>query len=405
MSNHKVPIWTKSFISISLTQFIVFVAFYALLTTLPNYVIRNLGGTEAQGGLVVTSMLVAAIIMRLFSGTLLEKMGKQKSLIWSTILFSLTMFLYIWVDGFIPLLIVRFIHGISFGFLTTATSAIAADLVPDERRGEGLGYFAMSMNIAIVIGPFLGLSLIQVASPQLLFIVLSFIMVGGVFLAFLVNVPNVAVQVNAIKRKFSIHDLLEFKAFPIAIIGSLVGIAYSSILSFISVYATEIDLAHVANYFFIVFAAVMIISRPSLGQLFDVKGPKYVIFPCVFIFAAGLVMLSFTNTAWMFLVSAVLIGLGSGSLLPSFQTMCIQAADKHRSGHATSTFFIFWDSGIALGSYLLGMIVAHYSFQALYMTAAATLIVVIGLFMIQQSWQGKKIKFERVPTESGNQVG
>ncbi|WP_226035559.1 MFS transporter [Aquibacillus saliphilus] len=390
MTKERRPIWTKSFINVSLTHFMVFVAFYTLLTTLPIYVINHLGGTEAEGGLLVTFMLLAAIIMRPFSGKILEKVGKKKGLIWSIVLFTVTMFFYIWIDDFIPLLILRFFHGLSFGVLTTATGTIAADIVPDERRGEGLGYFAMSMNIAVVIGPFIGLTLLQVVSFQMLFTLLSIIMIGGVICSLLVHVPQSSEKEIAIRgKKFSIHDLFELRAFPIAAISGLVGIAYSSVLSYISVYAGSIGLSAVASYFFVVFAVVMIASRPYLGQLFDLKGAKYVILPCLLIFAIGLVTLSFTDSTWMLLLSAGIIGLGCGSLLPSFQTMAIQSAPRHRSGHATATFFTFYDSGIAIGSYVLGLIIAFYSFQTLYIICATLLLVVFGLFILQQSFVKK----------------
>ncbi|WP_047982290.1 MFS transporter [Ornithinibacillus contaminans] len=391
MSDHHKKIWTKDFIYISLTQFILFLAFYTLLTTLPIYVIQELGGTEAQGGLVVTSMLIAAIIMRPFSGNLLEKIGKRKGLLWSTFLFTVTLFFYYGVHSFLGLIILRFIHGLSFGVLTTVTSAIAADVVPEERRGAGLGYFAMSMNIAMVVGPFIGLTLLQFVSFHVLFVITSLIMVIGLVSAFRVQLPAVIQETTkTVKRKLSIHDLVEIKAIPIAGISLFVGIAYSSILSYISVFAEAMDLTSVGSYFFVVFAVVMILTRPSLGQLFDVKGPTYVIVPCLLIFSVGLIMLSYTTSSWMFLLTAAVIGLGSGALLPSFQTMCIQAADKGRSGHATATFFIFWDTGIATGSYVLGMIVAMFNFHVLYISCACLLILVLGLFLTVQVKQDKK---------------
>jgi predicted MFS family arabinose efflux permease len=396
MSHQKGKIWTKDFINISLVQFIIFIGFYTLLTTLPIYVMKELGGTEAEGGLVVTVMLIAAIIMRPISGGLIEKVGKKRTLMWSTGLYTGTMFFYFMVDSFMGLMILRFLHGLSFGVLTTVASAIAADVVPNERKGAGLGYFAMATNIAMVVGPFLGLTLIQFISFKLLFILVSFIILISVVCAIQVKVPEIVFPSSKeTKKKFTINNLIEVKALPIAVISLFVGISYSSILSYVSVFAEANNLASVASYFFVVFAVVMILARPSLGQLFDVKGPKYVILPCLLIFSIGLVMLGFSSSPWMFLVAAGVIGLGSGSLLPSFQTMCIQAGGPGRSGHATATFYIFWDIGIATGSYVLGMIVARFNFQVLYISCAALLIIVLGLFSIQQSFQGRKRNVEQ----------
>ncbi|WP_047986003.1 MFS transporter [Ornithinibacillus californiensis] len=402
MSNQN-KIWTKDFINISLIQFIVFIGFYTLLTTLPIYVIEDLGGTEAQGGLVVTIMLIAAIIMRPISGGIIEKFGKKRTLLWSTGLFTGTMFFYFFIESFTGIMVLRFIHGLSFGVLTTVASAIAADVVPNARKGAGLGYFAMATNIAMVVGPFLGLTLIQFVSYKMLFMIISFVAVIGVLCSVQVKVPHVTSNpFSNVKKKFSIQSLIEVRALPIAFISLFVGIAYSSILSYVSVFANASGLAHVASYFFVVFAIVMILARPSFGQLFDVKGPKYVIIPCLLIFSIGLVMLSFSgDSAWLFLIAAGVIGLGSGSLLPSFQTMCIQAGGPGRSGHSTATFYIFWDIGIATGSYVLGMIVAMFNFQVLYIVCAVLLVFVVGMFIIQQSWHGKKTPVQQqIPAEN-----
>lgn len=374
-------IWTKSFISISLTQFLVFTVFYTLLTTLPIYVMKHLGGSQSDAGLVVTVMLIAAIIIRPFSAKMLDILGKKRGLVISIILFTLTTFIYFWIEQFIPLLVLRFIHGLSFGIISTATGAIAADVIPQSRRGAGMGYFAMAMNLAVVAGPFIGLSLLQFLSFQTLFLVLSVFMIIGVVCSTIVQVPAhlEAAKPDAGFFKLKLSDLIEVKALPVAAISGLVGFAYASILSFISVYAEALGLSSTASYFFLVFAVVMIAFRPSLGRAFDNHGPKYVLIPSLFVFAIGLATLSFTNTALMLLVAAGLIGLGYGTLLPGFQTMAIQTTHSTRSGHAISTFFIFYDIGIATGAFVWGLVVAGFGFKNMYLIGSVLVLVTLIL--------------------------
>lgn len=386
------PIWTKSFVGISMTQLMVFIIFYVLITTLPSYVINELGGTVADGGLIVTTMLISAVLIRTVSATLLEKIGKKRGLVISVIAFAVTTLFYIWVESFIPLLILRCIHGLTFGAVTTATGAIAADVVPANRRGEGIGYFALASNLAVVIGPFIGLTLLQFVSFQTLFIVLSIMMSVGVLFAVSVRVPPQEKPVLAVssERKLSIYDFVEQKALPVAFICSISAIAYSSIISFISLYSESIGLAEVASYFFLVYAATMLISRPFLGKRFDRRGPNSVIIPCLFIFVAGFILLSFTVNAWMLLLSAVLMGLGFGTIVPSFQTMAIQAAHPSRSGHATATFFTLFDTGIALGSFVCGLIVTSFGFQNMYIICSVIVLIVLALYMSFQAKQKKQ---------------
>lgn len=400
MSERKLEkIWTKSFVSISLTQFLVFTVFYALLTTLPIYVINQLGESQSKAGLVVTSMLVAAILIRPFSAKILEILGKKKGLVITVILFTLTNFFYSWMNAFIPLLILRFVHGMSFGIVSTATPAIAADIIPKTRKGAGMGYFAMAMNLAIVAGPFIGLTLLQFVSFNALFIVLNIFMLIGVIFSFNVQ-HREAPQMDARAKQsgLTLSDLIEVKALPVSMIGGLVGFAYATILSFVSVYAEELGLASSASYFFLVFALVMVASRPYLGRAFDEKGPKFVLVPSLIVFAGGLLLLGFTTSAIVLLLSAGLIGLGYGSLLPGFQTMAIETTDHHRSGHAISTFFIFYDIGIAAGAFVWGLISSSFGFGSMYLLSAVLVILTVVIFNMYLNRKEKRTRFKQSRT-------
>ncbi|WP_345241241.1 MFS transporter [Pontibacillus salipaludis] len=378
MTQTKLPIWTKSFLFISLGNFFLFLTFYALLTTLPIFVTDDLQGTEAQAGLIVTLFLLSAILVRPFSGKLLEDFGKKKMLLISLLLFMLTTFVYVAATSFYLLLALRFFHGIWFAIATTAAGAIAADIIPDSRRGEGLGYFAMSMNLAVVAGPFLALSLLNWISFSTLFIVLGALLAGA--LLFTSFVANPVMEAPSKKKKVTLYDLFELNVLPIALVGSLLAFTYSSVISYISIYTKSLGLLEAASFFFAVFAVAMLISRPFVGRIFDSRGPNIVIYPSLGLFALGLFTLSITTSSFMLLLSATLIGLGYGSLVPCFQTLAIQSADHHRSGHATATFFTLFDIGIATGSYVLGIVVSLVGYQPLYFIMGLFVFVVMYIY-------------------------
>lgn len=385
-------IWTKNFISLALTQLLLFTVFYSLLTTLPIYVIEDLGESASNAGLVVTFMLASAIIVRPFSAKVLDIVGRRKTLIISVSLFTITTFIYLWVPSFGFLLVLRFIHGISFSIVTTATSAIAADIVPEARKGAGMGYFAMAMNLAVVVGPFIGLTILQFMSFTTFFLILSILMLISVGMSLLVHLPKEkdAGQQAQSSLAITLSDLIEIKAIPVALISGLVGIAYASILSFVPVYAAEKGLATTASYFFLVFAVVMIVFRPYLGRAFDEKGARFVLVPSLIIFSVGLFALGMTTGSVMLLVAAGLIGLGYGTLLPGFQTLSVQSTTGDRSGHAISTFFIFYDLGIAIGAGIWGAVIANLSFEAMYFSGASLILVTAGILYVLLTRQQKK---------------
>ncbi|WP_377891641.1 MFS transporter [Alkalihalobacillus sp. R86527] len=384
---NKRPIWSKSFINIFVSNLFIFVVFYALLTLLPIYVTDAMGGTESQAGLIITIFLLSAIFVRPFSGRLIDRFGKKKMLVISAGMFGIATFLYPITDQYIPLLFLRFFHGMWFSIVTTAAGAIAADSIPRERRGEGLGYFAMSMNVAVVAGPFLALTLLQFVSYLSIFLVLSGIMIIGLFCTIWVK----TIEPETIKKKsLTMEDLFERRVFPIAMVGLFLAFSYASVISYISLYAKSLGLLDAAGFFFAVFAVAMLVSRPFTGRMFDTLGPNTVIKPAFMLYALGLLTLSFTGTSWMLLVAGGLIGLGYGSIVPSFQTLAIQAAPESRSAHATATFFTLFDIGIATGSYVLGLVVHSLGYSKLYLFLS---VFVAGILVLYQ-WISK-----RKPTE------
>ncbi|MCY8913664.1 MFS transporter [Bacillus atrophaeus] len=379
------PIWTKDFIMVVLVNLFVFVFFYTFLAVLPIYMIQELGGTESQGGLLISLFLLSAIITRPFSGPIIERFGKKRMAVIALAVFALSSFLYMPIHDFYLLLALRFFQGIWFSILTTVTGAIAADIIPMKRRGEGLGYFAMSMNLAMAIGPFLGLSLVKVISFPVFFTIFAVFISLGFFVTLLIKIPK-GTETGTTVFRFSFSDMFEKGALKIAIVGLFISFCYSSVTSFLSVYAKSIDLLNISGYFFVCFAVTMMLARPFTGKLFDRVGPGIVIYPSILIFSVGLCLLSFTNNGWMLLLSGAVIGLGYGSIVPCMQTLAIQNSPAHRSGFATATFFTFFDTGIAAGSYVFGLFVASAGFHAIYLSAGLFVLVSLVLY----TWSRRK---------------
>ncbi|MCG7344514.1 MFS transporter [Sporosarcina sp. ACRSL] len=378
--NQKEPIWTKSFISLFFTNLSVFIVFYGLVSTLPLYAKDALNRTDEEAGLLMTIFLLSAIIVRPFSGKLLDIAGKRKMLLLSLFFYLICTILYYFITPFGGLLALRFFQGIWFSIVTTAAGSLAADIVPERRRGAGLGYFVMSTNLAVVVGPFIALFIIQSFSYDALFILMSILMIIGALVSLLI--PKMEkVQPTKSSKRFTWNDLFEKKAMPIAILASLIAFSYGSVLSYLSIYAQEKGLLAYASFFFAVFAAVMLISRPFTGRIFDEKGPSYILIPGFLMFFLGLFILAFMNSAGLFLIAGAFVGLGYGALVPSMQTLAIQSTTHQRSGYATATFFTLFDTGIAIGSYVLGIIAVQLGYQSVYLLSSLLVLAVLVLYV------------------------
>ncbi|ETT81080.1 MFS transporter [Viridibacillus sp. FSL R5-0477] len=377
-------IWTKRFISLFCTNMAVFFVFYGLVSVLPLYATEDLNRSDSDAGLLLSIFLLSAIITRPFTGKVLEHFGKRKLLYISLIGYFVCTVLYLFFKPFALLLLLRFIQGIFFSILTTANNSIAADIVPPSRKGAGLGYFTMSLNLAVVLGPFVGLLVIQYLNFEILFIIMSAVILIGGIAALSIKLDDIPQGTKQQKFSIAFSDLFEKKALPTAALACFVAIAYASVLSFLSVYAKQKGLMEVASLFYAVYAAAMLLTRPLTGRLYDQKGPKFVIIPGFILFILGLITLAYVNGPVLFMLAGVLIGLGYGALVPSFQSMTIQSTDPRRTGYATATFFTLFDVGIALGSWLLGIIATHYGYVEVYLAAAFVVAIGAIAFMLTQ---------------------
>lgn len=366
----KQKLWTKDFINLSVSNFFVFLTFYYLLVSLPVYTLNDLSGNELEAGLMVTVFLFSAIIVRPFAGQWLNTIGRKKVLTLSLLIFMISSLFYFFTPSIYSVLLLRLFHGIGFGMATTAAGGIVADIIPDSRKGEGMGYFIMSNNLAMVIGPFLGLTLLNKSGMNSVFIVGAICSILALVTGYFVKVPERAqeelIQQKAVKTKLAFGDFFEVPAIKISIVGGLLGIVYSSLLSFVSVYAQEIRLFEVSSFFFVVYAVVLLVSRPFTGRWFDQYGANKIVYPSIVVFAIGMLFLGISSTSFMFLFAAALIGLGWGTLFPSFQTIAVQAAAPTRRGTATATFLSIYDTGIGLGSSIVGLLSAQIGLGTFY---------------------------------------
>jgi MFS family permease len=359
----------------------MFLNYYYLLVTIPIYLIQDLQGNAAQAGILVAIFYVAAILIRPIAGKWIETYGIKKIFLISLIIYLVAAFMYFFTTTLISLAVLRFVHGIGFGMITTSTGTIVASIIPNGRKGEGMGYYGLMMNISMALGPFVGLLAITQWGSSVMFIVSAVSVVIGTITGFLISLPKGEIKATTektVKQKgLKMKDLIEMSALPISLVSFFFALVYASIVSFVSVYAKELQLTEIASYFFIVYVIALLISRPFTGKWFDQYGANVIMIPSIISFALGMFLLSQAEGAFLFLLSAAFIGLGWGTIFPSAQTIAIQVAPPERKSVATATFLSTMDSGIGIGSVIVGIVGAQLGYSSLYFYSS--IMVLAGL--------------------------
>lgn len=383
----KEKLWTTTFVVNMLLNFIFYLVFYLPTVVIGTMAMERYHASASIAGILSGIFIVGGFIARLWAGNNMKRLGAKKLLYIGTLIYFLLTFAYFFVHSVVLLLILRLVHGLGFGIAATASGTLAGAIVPSSRRGEGIGYYALSVTLSSAVGPFLSMFLYRTSgfySLIWLSALLLFIALVGIFFIHVEKTTDSSNSVdNKVHKKFAWSNYFEKEALPISLIAFLIGISYSSILSFMDAYARNIHLSEAASFFFLVYAITVLLSRPITGRVFDGFGDNFVMYPTYLFFALGLLLIGVAHSGWMLLLAAIFIGLGYGSFSPFGQAIAIRNSEAHRLGITTSTFFGFMDMGVGFGPFILGMFMPLLGYRNLYFASAilALLIAVIYHFV------------------------
>ena len=125
-----------------------------VLPELPDFM-RTFGG-EDYIGLHITFFTLTALISRPFSGKLTDTWGRLPVMIFGCVVTAVVSLFYPFFLNIYAFLFIRFLHGFSTGFKPTGTAAYVADIVPIDRRGEGMGILSFFGMTGMGIGNYVG---------------------------------------------------------------------------------------------------------------------------------------------------------------------------------------------------------------------------------------------------------
>lgn len=376
-------IWTLDFILICLANFFIFLGFQMTLPTLPLFV-KELGGNDQMIGLIVGVFTFSALLLRPFAGIALETKGRRFVYMSGLLVVVLSVGTFSFTGNILLLLLIRIIQGAGWGFSTTASGTIATDIIPPKRRGEGMGYFGLSGNIALAFGPSLGLTLAEKISFTELFLICAGLGLVALLLSAKIKFKKVEeLPEKAIAPKF---DFYEKTALKPSILIFFITFTFGGIATFLPLYAAEKNVDGI-EWYFLVYALFLMISRTFAGKIYDTKGHLYVFLPGTFLIFFAMLLLSWLHNLFVLLFAAAIYGFGFGTVQPALQAWSVEEAAMNRKGMANATFFSFFDLGIGLGAIIFGMLGELFHYGVIYLTAAGSvsLSMIYYLFLLYQT--------------------
>jgi MFS family permease len=367
-------ILSRDFTLAFLAQFAFAFVFHVLIPTLPIYLSR-LGSTEVGIGVLIGIFAVSSFILRPPVGRALLKIPEKKFMIIGALLFTLTSVAYLLAPPFWPFLIVRVFQGIGFALFHTASYTFVANISPQAHRGQSLSYFYLAFNISGALAPPFGMFLINHFSFTLLFLFCTGLSLCSLFIANkLGRKQDTPLQGSSIDDGF----FLSRKGLPSSIIAFFSLFIWGALAAFFPLHATIHGVAN-PGIFFTTIAIMLVLGRALGGKILDLYSKERIILPCLITYIISMVILAFSKTLPMFILVAVIYGIGAAFLMP---TLMVYTLDRGGSslGPIMGTFQAIGDLGWSLGPAIMGVIIYTASYPIMFLCLALTGIINLSYF-------------------------
>lgn len=376
-------LWNRDYCIAMAGNFLLFFSFYLLTPLLPIYLDAQFGADKDMIGLVLSGYVIAALIVRPFSGFIVDSFNRKKVLVTCFFFFFICFTGYVGAGTLLMFAIVRTIHGLPFGATTVANSTVAVDVLPSSRRNEGIGFYGLSNNLAMAVAPSAGIWIYGATGN---FTLLFWISLGVALLGFWCSTAIRVPYRKPVEGKphLSMDHFFLTRAWMMAVNILLFGLCWGVMSNYVALYGKQqLGIVDGTGIFFALLSAGLFVSR-----LYGVKGLRAGkltenALEGAIISTVGYTLFALAPGIWAFYLSALLIGLGNGRMYPAFLNMFISVARHDQRGTANSSILTSWDVGMGLGILLGGVLSQYFGYStAFWFTAAsqATGTLLILLF-------------------------
>ncbi|MFC4025530.1 MFS transporter [Oceanobacillus longus] len=383
MDKVKVKLWTNQYLIIVLLSLVMFASFYMITAGFPIFV-STFSDNPALAGIMTTTLMTASLITRFFASVIIQKVNMKLLLIISLLYFLGTIGLTFVSQSIGFLIVIRALQGIGFSMLTILVFTISSNIVPKSRLGEGIVFFAMSTSVGTTIGPLIAIAYLANYSFESMMMLtlglMSFSLLCSFFTKNTAKVENESTQ--ATDNEPFYKYMFDKRVLLPCILVSLNYMTIAGTVNFMGAFGKEINVGGSISQFFIAQGIAMVLVRSFSGKIFDKFGHRILIIPAAVSGAVGLILLGFSTSMWMVLVSGVLFGIAFAIIHPIGQAWALTLVPPEKKSTANSMLLIFIDFGLAFGSIGLGFLAKFVGYGMTFSLSAVLMIIILLLYLI-----------------------
>lgn len=373
-------VFTPSFTFLLGGAFAFFTSMWLVTTLMPNYIVE-LGGSEADVGLVLGVFAFTALLARPIVGRLVDQLGRKIVAIAGLAIYAIAPLLYMFASSIPTILLARMFNGLGIAFFSTAGTTWVADMVPARRRAEAMGVYGSASQIALAVAPLLGAVIYGATGFTSVFLAATAVAALGMLLVNSAQekrpAPGDRIKSDGFREAMGHRDVLTL-AFSLMTTAATWGI----LISFLPIVTVQRQAGQSAH-FFAIYAVVAVILRVLIGQASDRLGRKIVAAPALLLLAITMMLFATLSSSAMLYVLAILYSLSFGAIFPTLSAFLVDVVPSQMRGAAVGVFTAGFDLGVAVGSYGGGVIAEAMGMSATFVASgvlclAGLVVLIVG---------------------------
>jgi predicted MFS family arabinose efflux permease len=341
---------SRALVLVFVADFGALMSLYLMLAVVPLYV------TTSGAGVTTAAIMLSSIASELAAPRLLARYGYRAVLAASLLMMGLPALTMPLLTDLTGIMAACAVHGLGFGLMVVAALSLAAEVIPAQRRGEGLGLFGAGIMIPGVIGLPLGVWLATHVGFTVVFLIS-----GLAALVALVGIPGLPGRATQVERPAGILAALRNPALTRPALAFLAtSTAAGIVVAFIPLaVGTSTDVATVA---LLAQSAAATLTRWLAGRVGDRHGPSRLLIPGLLLAASGILALTFVGTPVAVIVGMTVFGIGFGICQNVTLAIMLNRAAPTEYSSVNAVWNLSYDAGWGLGAAAFGAAATHTGF-------------------------------------------
>lgn len=354
-------IWNKMFISIFFANMSLNLGQMMSNSLLAKYA-DFLGAPATQIGMLMSMFALTALLFKIVSAPAMDTFNR-KYLVMGAMAIMLVAYIGFSLSTSISsLMVFRLFQGCGNAFGNVCLLAMVAEALPKDKLSTGMGYYSVAQVVSQAIGPTVGLTLVDLVGYSKTYIISACVMAMAFVVASQIKVTFKRTK----KLKITLNNIIAKEAVLPASIIFFMAIGFTTINSFLIVFASKQNVTTGIGLFFTIYALTLIFTRPLIGKLTDKYGFVKVSIPAVLMTGLSFFIISFSNSLPMFLLAALVNAFGYGACQPALQSLTMKAVTKERRGVGSSTNYVGMDLGTLAGPTIAGAFAQRYGYVSMW---------------------------------------